>query len=150
MSRQTLSADIDKFVRVSEARLKVMYQYALSDMIEDMQRPVAKGGRMRVDTGFLRASGRAALDGFPSGNGVKPANAPTGQYTGIYDNFNVQSVTAVIATMDLGDTFYFGWVARYAPTRETYDGFMALPLQNWQQYVDDAVVKVKRDVNDAV
>lgn len=146
MTKQTLTADIDAFVRKSEDRLKAMYRYAISDMVNDMQTPVAKGGRMRVDTGFLRASAGASLEGMPSGNGQKPADAPTGQYTGAYDNFNVSSVTAVVANMNLGDTMYFGWVANYAPVRNTYDGFMDLPLQDWQGYVDRAVAKVKKDV----
>ena len=135
MTTNTLSADIEDFVVKSNERLLSVMRGSLRDMIEDMQTPVKKGGRMRVDTGFLRASGRGSLEGFPSGVGEKPADAPTGQYTGIYDNFDGTALNAVLLNMELGDTFFWGWVARYAPLREIYDGFMDTALQNWQGYV---------------
>lgn len=134
--KQTLSADIEDFVVKSNDRLLAVMRGSLRDVVEDMQTPTGKGGRMRVDTGFLRASGRASLEGFPTGNGVQPANAPTGQYTGIYDDWTGDSVNAVLLNMELGDTFFWGWVARYAPVREIYDGFMDTALQNWQGYVN--------------
>ena len=133
--KQTLTADIEDFVVKSNDRLLAVMSNSLRDMVEDMQTSTGKGGRMRVDTGFLRASGRASLEGFPSGNGNQPADAPVGQYTGIYDNWTVDSLNAVLLNMELGDTFFWGWVAVYAPTREIYDGFMDTAIQNWQGYV---------------
>lgn len=149
ITKQTLSADIDAFVQKTEQRMLVMMRYALGDMVEDMQKPVAKGGRMRVDTGFLRASGRASLEGFPSGNGNRPSDAPVGQYTGIYDDWDGSVLNAALSQIQMGDTFYFGWVANYAEHRELFDGFMAAPIQDWQRYVDAAVSKVKQDVKDS-
>lgn len=137
--KQTLVADIESFITESEDRMLAVMRGSLRDMIEDMQKKRADGGRMRVDTGFLRASGRGALDGWPSGNGQKPADAPTGQYTGVYDNWEGSSLNVVLLDMKLGDTFYWGWVANYAPTREVYDGFMDAPIQNWQGYVNKRV-----------
>lgn len=145
----SFSADVDQFVRETKERLEAMTRYALSDMVNDMQIPVAKGGKMRVDTGFLRASGRGAIGDWPSGNGVKPPDAPVGQYTGVYDNYDGTALIAVLSQMKLGDTFYWGWVANYGATREVYDGFMGAPLQNWQSYVNSAVERVKKDVGDA-
>lgn len=126
----TLVADIESFITKSEDRLLAVMRGSLRDMVEDMQVPVAKGGRMRVDTGFLRNSGRAALDGFPSGNGVRPANAKPGQF-----NWDGQSLNATLLQMKLGDTFFWGWIANYAQVRELHDGFMAVSIQNWQAYV---------------
>lgn len=135
MKNQTLVADIEAFITKSEARMLAVVQGSLRDMVEDMQTPVAKGGRLRVDTGFLRASGRATLDGLPSGNGNRPADAPVGKHTGVYDNWDGTALNAVLLDMKLGDTFYWGWVANYAEIRETYDGFMGTAVQNWQGYV---------------
>lgn len=136
MTRQTLVADIEDFVVKSEARLLAVMRGSLRDMVEDMQLSTGKGGRMRVDTGFLRGSGRASLEGMPSGQGTRPADAPVGQYTGIYDTFDGTALNAVLLDMKLGDTIYWGWVANYAQYRELYDGFMAAPIQNWQNYVN--------------
>lgn len=140
------SATVDAWARESEARLLAVYRFALSDMVNDMQVSRAKGGRMRVDTGFLRASGVAALNTIPSGNGQRPADAPVGQYTGVYDTWDGQQLEAVLSEMNLGDTFYFGWVANYADVREVYDGFMDIPLQNWQGYVNSAVRRAQKEV----
>ena len=120
-------------------------QGSLRDMTNDMQTPVAKGGRMRVDTGFLRASGRASLTGLPSGRSQKNAaeEAATGKRTGAFDTFNGDAVNAVLLDMKLGDTFSFGWVANYAETRERYDGFRDTALQNFQQYVNTNAAKFK-------
>ncbi len=130
MTKQTLVADIESFITKSEDRLLAVMRGSLRDMIEDMQVPVAKGGRMRVDTGFLRASGRASLDGWPSGDGTRPADALPGQF-----EWNGEALNATLLQMKLGDTFHWGWVANYAEVREVYDGFMDAPLQNWQGYV---------------
>ena len=46
-----------------------------------IQGPVAaagEGGRMRVDTGFLRASGQLSFNGMPTGPSIKPADAAPG------------------------------------------------------------------------
>lgn len=134
--KQSLVADIEEFVRQSEDRMLAVVRGSLRDMVEDMQTPTAKGGRMRVDTGFLRASGRASLEGFPSGPNQKPPGAPTGQYTGALDTYDGTALNAVLLSLKLDDTFYWGWVAAYAPVRELYDGFMDTALQNWQGYVN--------------
>ena len=130
MTKNTLVADIEAFVTKSNDRLLAVMRSSLRDMVQDMQLPVREGGRMRVDTGFLWNSGGASLNGFPSGNGTRPATAVKGQYS-----WNVSSLDATLLGMKLGDTFFWGWVANYAPIREVYDGFLDAPLQNWQSYV---------------
>lgn len=131
MTKQTLTADIQKFVTKSDERLLAVMRGSLRDMVNDMQTTVREGGRMRVDTGFLWNSGGASLDGYPTGVSKRPEDAIAGQYA-----WNVSSLDAVLLNMKLGDTFFWGWVAEYAPVRETYDGFMDTALQNWQGYVN--------------
>lgn len=128
--KNTLVADIESFITKSEDRLLAVMRGSLRDMVEDMQVPTAKGGRMRVKTGFLRASGRASNSGWPTGNGVRPAGATEGQFS-----WDGKALNAVLLEMKLGDTFHWGWVANYAQVRELHDGFMVAPLQNWQGYV---------------
>lgn len=143
---QSFSATMNAWVKETEQRMLAVIQTAALDMVNDMQTPTAKGGRMRVDTGFLRASGRGAIGQMPSGPSQQPEGAPVGQYTGIYDDFDGYPLGAVIQDLKLGDTFYFGWTAAYAPVRNTYDGFMDTAIQNWQRYIDLAAKKVSDDV----
>lgn len=127
----SFSADIEQFVLKSEKRLEAVVKNSIQDVTEMAQTPVAKGGRMRVKTGFLRASGRASTEGFPSGPSVKPADALDNSY-----DFDGEAVNAVLIKMNLGDTFYFGWSANYAAARELHDGFLETATQNWQQFVN--------------
>ncbi|RUW55657.1 hypothetical protein EOA32_00925 [Mesorhizobium sp. M1A.F.Ca.ET.072.01.1.1] len=99
------------------------------------QTPVAKGGRMRVDTGFLRASGQASLNGVPTGP-VRPEAGKTYSY-------NENSVIAALSKLRFGANFFFGWTANYAKYREAYDGFLEGALQRWQQTVNEVVAEIK-------
>lgn len=126
----TMSADIDAFVQETEERMLSVARQSLKDTIADAQTPVAKGGRMRVDTGFLRNSGTASVGSWPSGDGKRPADAKPGQY--VWDE---GSLTRVLAALKLDDTFYWGWVANYARARELHDGFLEAAAQNWRGYV---------------
>lgn len=138
--RQTLnsrnysfSATVDAWITDSKKRTDAVFRAALQDLIEEAQRPVAKGGRMRVDTGFLRASGQLSTTGMPSG----PAR---GEGDGAY-NWDGAQVT--IASIEAGATVYFGWTAAYAKYREAYDGFLISAIQDWQSIVDKHVRRLQ-------
>ena len=131
----SFSTQVDKFVVDSEAKLLAVTQTAIESMIEESQTPVGQGGRMRVDTGFLRSSGLASLEHIPSGPGK-------GEKSGFY-SWTGSPLAVVLAKMKIGDTFYWGWTANYAKYREAYDGFMEAALMNWQRHVDAAVAKLK-------
>lgn len=77
---------------------KRVLQQSLNDVLDIAQTPVAKGGNMPVDTGFLRNSLVSEL------NGAQIAKGP--------DNY-----TLAIAQMDAGDYARFGWAAAYARVR---------------------------------
>jgi hypothetical protein len=126
----TLTADIEDFVRETKERMEMVVRASLDDVVKNAQTPVKKGGRMRVDTGFLRASGRASTNGWPSGPSVKPTNALPNSFS--YDG---EAVTAVLSKLKIGDTFFFGWTANYAEYRELYDGFLEASMQHWARYV---------------
>lgn len=127
-----VALQMDKIIINTEARLLAVVKQSLKEMIEeDMQVPTAKGGRMRVKTGFLRSSGVAALNSTPSG----PSK---GDETMSYE-WDGKQLDLTLAKLKIGDTFYFGWSANYAKYREAYDGFLEAGLQNWQLYVNKAV-----------
>jgi hypothetical protein len=128
-----LVADLEKIISVCEKRTTAVVRMSVQDVINDAQTPTGKGGRMRVDTGFLRASGQASLTGMPTGPSrgeLKEKHA--------YDDGNRPpdpSVELSVNTMQPGDKLYFGWTANYAKYRELYDGFLEGAVMNWPDYV---------------
>ena len=136
---RSLVLPVEQWVRDNDELMLAVARESLKQTVEAMQTPVREGGRMRVDTGFLRTSGRANLNGYPSGEAERPANAKPNSY-----QWNGEAIDAVLRRMKLGDTFNFGWTANYAPVREVYDGFMETELQNWNMRVNRVVARIKR------
>lgn len=135
MSNSTFVTQVDDFIRKSQLLLTAVCRQSVQDVIEQAQLPTAKGGRMRVDTGFLRASGRISFSGMPSG--------PTrGDGTPVPDT--TQSTILQIGQWKVDQVpLFFGWTANYAKYREAYDGFLSAAAQNWQQIVAANVQKLK-------
>ena len=136
MVEKSFQAQVDRIIVNTDKRLDLVMKQSLQSTINEMQTPTGKGGKMRVDTGFLRASGQSSLNGMPTGPSRKPSE-------GEFD-WNASDTTATIGKMKFGSTFFFGWTANYARIRETYDGFRDSALQNWQQTVDKVVAEAKR------
>lgn len=130
---ETFTAQVSDWVQQGKNRLRYVQATATMSVINDAQTPVAKGGRMHVDTGFLRASGQASLTGMPTGP-VRNADGHT-----VLPNDGV--VQLVIAKAEPGFPIFFGWTANYALARENKDAFLRLAVQKWQVYVNDAVQK---------
>ena len=118
------SASVAGFGARATQRATAILRESAQRVIEEAQTPTAKGGKMRIDTGFLRASGQASNTGMPYGPSDK-SEAP-GQF----------DYTLVIAQAKLGGTIYWGWSAGYALYREFHDGFMRSAAQNWQAIVN--------------
>jgi hypothetical protein len=129
-------AQIDKWASGSKKRLEAVTRDAAFRVFEDAQVPVAKGGRMRVDTGFLRASAQASLMGMPSGPSRREEGLP-----------EEPDVNLVLGKMSLGDTIWFGWTANYARHRENQDAFLGLAVQRWQDFVDVSIEEAKRRIS---
>lgn len=126
----TFTAQVEDIIAVSDKRMTALVRQSIQDLIENAQQPVAKGGRMRVDTGFLRASGKISLNGMPTGPGRGTSDAP-----GSYSYDEQANVTVTLGKVKLGQTIYFGWTANYAKYRELYDGFLEGALQHWARIV---------------
>ena len=116
---------VTKWARKSEARMEAVFKTAVQDMIEDAQTPRDKGGRMPIDTGFLRNSGSAAINSIPTGGGFG-------------------NTAVVISRAKLGDTIYFGWTANYAQYMEAKYAFMRMATQKWGQFVKVAARRIEQ------
>lgn len=135
----SFQADIDRIIINTEKRLQLVAQQSIITAINRMQLAVAKGGKMRVDTGFLRASGQSSLDGMPTGPSRKPKDAMPGQF-----QWTSKDTEIKLSELKLGSTFFFGWTAYYAKYREAYDGFMYSVVQDWQNIVNKVVENAKK------
>lgn len=131
-------SQIDQIVIRTEARLLAVVRGSIDSLIQDAQTPVVQGGKMRVDTGFLRNSGISSLNSPPSGE--TRGRARRSGETGLLYQWNGEAVGVTLAKMKIGDTFYFGWTAVYAKYREAFDGFLEAAVQKWQYFVDKEVV----------
>ena len=123
---------IAEWVAKSEARLDAVWKTAAQDIAREVQTPRAKGGRMPVDTSFLRNSFSADVNKTPSGNG-------NSAYTS-------GPISIVINRAKIGDSVVFGWNTNYAVYMEARYSFVRHAAQNWQQIVIKAAQKVKARV----
>lgn len=131
------SNSVRAFIRKSERMIEGVAKQSIADVVEDAQTVRALGGRMRVDTGFLRASGGAALGSMPSG-----PTSGAGNVSG--ESLSGQPLVVVLASWNLDVPVFWGWSASYARAREAHDGFMALAVQKWPAVVKRNVAKAKR------
>lgn len=128
----TFGLDIRKFAdRLLEFVEKVVIS-STQDVVEEMVLPVAKGGKMRVKTGFLRASLVASTSYFPliREDYRPPADAPDNSF-----DADLGPVALIIAGAKPDDTVNIGFTASYALPREFRDGFVRLAAQNWDAIV---------------
>jgi len=123
---------INQWVAQSQARLEAVWKTAAQDIAREVQTPSAKGGRMRVDTSYLRNSFAADINTTPSGNGES--------------SYSAGPISIVINRAKIGDRVVFGWTANYAIYVEARFAFLRSAAQNWQQIVDKAAQKVKTRV----
>ena len=123
---------IAEWVAKSQARLEAVWKTAAQDIAREVQTPRAKGGRMPVDTSFLRNSFSADVNKVPSGNG-------NSAYTS-------GPISIVINRAKIGDQVVFGWGAQYSIYMEARYSFLRSAAQNWQQIVDKSAQKVKTRV----
>lgn len=132
------ASSVDDFVRETQGRMTAFVRETIKRTVDIAQTPTAKGGKMRVDTGFLRASGQLSLSGLPTG----PVRGDPDQKYQLNDN----TVTITLANYKLGDTLYFGWTANYAIYREAYDGFLESAIQMFPQTAAKVTAEIKQRV----
>lgn len=78
----------------SKRRQEAIFRTSAQRVMEIASTPKAQGGRMPVDTGFLRNSRAASTTGLPGSGGPPPE--------------------LIFATLQVGQTVWAGWTAKYA------------------------------------
>lgn len=118
----TFTAQIKAFADKSKEKIEAVVKQSAQEVFSIAQTPKAQGGRMPVDTGFLRNSLIAEL------NGAKVAGG-------------ADAYVLAVAGLELGDVVFAGWTANYARhmeygTSKTPGNFYMLSAaQQWQQIV---------------
>lgn len=126
------------FTEKAKAIQSVIFRESATKLMEEAGTPEGQGGRMPVVTGTLRNSVAASVEGMPSDS----AQAPE----------------LVFATMELGQTVWAGWTAKYAMRMEhgfygedalgrkyaqAGKGFARAAAQRWDFIVAEVTADVK-------
>lgn len=159
MANRKLSfgAQVGEWVKKVKTRELAVFRESAQRVIGEMQTAEGAGGRMPVDTGFLRASLQATI-GAPAGGATgKPLKRTKGQEGVIY-HLDAGQVALVIAGAELGHTIYATYGAAYARRMEygfvgqdslgrTYNqagkGFVRSAAQKWPQIVAAVSAELK-------
>ena len=142
MAALSFSAAVAQWADKVGGAVEAIFKEATHEVVEEMQKPIEQGGRMRVDTGFLSASLLASSTSMPA------INASANPVAGGTYAADFGQIEAVIVGADIGDTLYFGYTASYAGHREygakqPADGFVRLAAQNWPLIVDRRASELK-------
>lgn len=130
MATSSFSAQVGRHIARYKDRMEAVFKEATQATIREAQTPVSQGGRMPVDTGFLRNSLVSGLNGSTSLTGA-------------------DSYVLIIAQAGITDTIEAGWVANYAKWVEfgsqgrTGRFFMRGAAQKWPEFVRKAAAAYK-------
>lgn len=119
----SFTADLQRFGSKVQRRALDVARESIQDVIDDAQTPKAKGGRMPVDTGFLRNSLASGLNGS-------------------FGPPNENSYILTIGELDLGDVARFAWTAEYAifqelgSSKQQGNHFVGVAAAKWPQFVE--------------
>lgn len=138
MAKGNFASQVQAFTDKAKARQEAIFKGSAERVLERANMPKAQGGRMPVDTSFLRNSVRASTGGVPTSASEDPPLA--------------------FARMKIGQTVTVGWTAAYALRQEhgfvgedslgrTYaqagNGFLRAEVQNWPFIVNEVTQEVK-------
>ncbi|MCF3934345.1 hypothetical protein L1787_13090 [Acuticoccus sp. M5D2P5] len=151
MAAKSFAAQVEDMVTRSKAKLEAVWKQSTQDVVDLIQTTANEGGRMPIDTGYLRASLQASLDDFP----MVAREGPSLDQR--YEK-NAEEISLVIASADLGGKVMFGFVAAYAMRMEygfegtdelgrqyhqSGFGFVRGAVDEWQSIVTKNALKVK-------
>ncbi len=118
----TFTAQIKAFADRTQEKIEAVVKQSAQEVFSIAQTPKAQGGRMPVDTGFLRNSLIASLNGSTVGGGA-------------------DAYVLAVAGAELGDTIFAGWTANYArfmeygTSKTPANFYMLSAAQQWQAIV---------------
>ena len=130
----SFAAQVADWCHGVEGAVEAIFRASVQDVVSEMQKPTGAGGRMRIKTGFLRASLMGSASQMPT---IDPNFRPIEGKTYPDDG----AVEAFIASADIDHTLYFGYTASYAAAREygargqAPDAFVRTAAQGWQAIV---------------
>ena len=137
MAGKSLGEQLSEITRKYEAMLTATAKEAAQNLTEEMLAPRARGGRMPVDTGALRNSFVAGVNSTPSG----PSSSAE-----VRGGFDLQPIVLAINRVNIGDRLVIGTAMVYAGVMEGRYAYLRSAAQNWNQHVDKAARKVRREV----
>ena len=126
----SFSQTISSWAKRQELAMEAVVKEAALELTEEAVKPIAKGGRIPVDTSFLRNSIAAAVNSIPSGESSA--------------SFDMQPVILAINKVKAGDRLVIGFTAEYARAMEHRYFFVRSAAQNWDNHVNKATKKVAR------
>ncbi|KAF1016181.1 MAG: hypothetical protein GAK31_01670 [Stenotrophomonas maltophilia] len=130
---------VKAFTQKAKLRQEAIFKGSAQQLMEEANTPEGRGGKMPVDTGFLRNSVGASTEGPPESGGEPPE--------------------LVFLGLQVGQAVWAGWTAKYAMRMEhgfygedskgrTYaqagKGFVRAAAQNWA-FIVEAVAKQVKD-----
>lgn len=143
MMAQSFEAQVAAWTKKVRGANEAIFKQSVQELVSVAQAARGEGGRMRVDTGFLRSSLMASTSHVPPINrSAKPVSGQSYAYSGA-------EITAVIAGAELGDTIFLGYTAAYAAHREfgargqAPDAFVRTAAQQWPQVVARVTAELK-------
>lgn len=131
-------SQVKAFAEKAKAMQLAVFRESAQRLMEEANTPEGQGGRMPVDTGFLRNSVAASLEGMPTDGAMDPP--------------------LVFAGMELGQAVWAGWTAKYAMRMEhgfygedskgrTYaqagKGFARAAAQRWDFIVAEVTAEIR-------
>lgn len=135
----SFSRDIKQFTGKYQKRLEATAKTAVQNLRDEIQATQGEGGRLRVDTGFLRASFGWNVGSLPSG----PSENDGERTFGPSETVSGQPLAVALAQWDFSQPLYGGFTAEYARFREYRDGFMRGGTEKWDRIVDSAAKRAK-------
>ncbi|WP_312526708.1 hypothetical protein [Paracoccus sp. (in: a-proteobacteria)] len=136
---KSFTADLEAFGSLAIEQIKAVLAASIQDVLEAAQLPEAYGGRMPVDTGFLRNSLVSMLNGTEIGKGA-------------------YSYLLATTALQPGDFARFAWTAGYAARLEygfvgedkrgrTYNQpgrhFVQTAASRWPEFVAQNIARLR-------
>lgn len=137
----TFGAAMDRWALQLRSRATAIFRESVQEVVSIAQTPVAQGGNMPVDTGWLRASIRGSNESMPQVNPSAKAGPAT---------YDPGQIILVIAGTELGQPLYIGYTAAYAAAQEFGTSkmppraFVALAATQWPQIVNANIERAKQ------
>jgi hypothetical protein len=127
--------DIGELLDKYERQLTYVAKDATQSVVAAAQLERNQGGKLPVDTGFLRSSIAAALGTLPAGpvKGDPNKRYPAGTIG-----------AQLIRWKPAQENIYVGWSAIYARRMEYRYGFLRSATQRWETFVNESTAKAQR------